>query len=105
MFKTLITAAFVLTAVAAPVLAEDAKPHGFGQSVENALSYLTINKAPQASTRDAQIGEGAFDDYATARANSNSQRGRVFAQGDPATSAAPSGYRGFGSQGFGRIDR
>jgi hypothetical protein len=57
MFKTLTAAVFALTVAAVPVLADEAKPHQFGEKIAKALSYLTLDRETRPFTRDAQLGE------------------------------------------------
>lgn len=103
MFKTF-AAAVIAFSAAAPVLADEAAPHQFGQTVASALSYLTIDHGAAPFTRDAQVGEGGYSKQPNVRSFANSQRTRVFAQDELTASRNLNGYRGFGT-GSTRIDR
>ncbi|MGB0411247.1 MAG: hypothetical protein ACPGFA_06650 [Pikeienuella sp.] len=100
MLKIVAAAAFALSVFATPLLADDAKPVGFGTTAENALGYLTLSKTPRPLTRDAQLNQGIYADVMPLRTTAQSQRSRVFSQNNTAATRTLNGRRGFE-----RIDR
>lgn len=104
MFKTIRTAAIIAVTATAPALADEAKPHQFGATIAQALTFLTVENDAIPFTRDAQLGEGAFDDRATLRKHANVQRTQVFPNSEQAATRSLPGYIGFAAN-TGRIDR